>query len=225
VSVDAESVRRDLPHDLFDDTCDLVRQTAAVGVAQHDPARAAALGRLEAGECVARISRIAVEEMLGIEHHLGHAPACLRHALLDHAQVLVERHAERQLRLTRRALADQGDDVGPALEQGRKARVVGGAAPGAPGHAERAQPGPRQCRPIGEKAVVGGIGARPAPLDVIDPELIEHLGDRELVGGGEVDALGLGAVAQGGVVQIDALGHRWVAGWYVASGQAPAPDG
>ena len=34
---------------------DLVRQAAAVGVAQHDPARAAVPGRLEAGERVAGI--------------------------------------------------------------------------------------------------------------------------------------------------------------------------
>ena len=110
----------------------------------------------------------------------------------------------------------------PLSEQCGKTGVVGGTAASAPGHAERAQLGAPQRRRIGEKAVVGRIGARPASLDVVDPELIEQLGDRHLVGGGEVDAVRLRAIAQGGVVQMDALGHRRAVRWSLACGQAPA---
>jgi hypothetical protein len=161
--------------------------------------------------------------MLGVEQHLGHAPAGLGDALLDHAQVFVERDAERQLHLPRRALADERDGVGSALEQRREPRVVRGAAARPPGHAEGAQFRLRQARRVGEEAVVGRVGARPAALDVIDPELIEHLRDRHLVGGGEVDAVGLPAVAQGGIVEIESLTHG-VAGWCLAHGQAPAGE-
>ena len=41
-----------------------------------------------------------------------------------------------------------------------------------------------------------------------DAEFIERLGDRALVGDAEIHALGLGAVAQRGVVEVDALRHR-----------------
>ena len=208
VGMDAEALgRHDRRHPL-DDPCDLVRQAAAIGVAQHDPAGPRPVRRLEACLRVAGIGRIAVEKMLGVEHHLRHAARRLREALLDHAQVLVRRDAQRQLDLKRRALADQGDDVGPALEQHREARIVGGAAPGPPGHAERAQPGVGERGRVGEEAVIGRVGARPAAFDVVDAELVEHLGDRHLVGRREVDALGLRAVAQGGIVEIEPLVHR-----------------
>jgi hypothetical protein len=60
---------------------------------------------------------------------------------------------------------------------------------------------------IGEEAVVGRIGARPAALDVVDAQQVELARNRRLVGDGEIDALGLGAVSQGGVEEIEAVGR------------------
>ena len=55
---------------------------------------------------------------------------------------------------------------------------------------------------------VGRIGAGIAALDIVDAELVEHVRDRELVGEREIDAVGLRAVAQRGVEQIEAFaGH------------------
>ena len=54
MGVDAETVARHVPRDLGDDALDLVRQRAAVGVAQHDPARAGLVGGRGAGERVSR---------------------------------------------------------------------------------------------------------------------------------------------------------------------------
>jgi hypothetical protein len=167
----------------------------------------------EAGQGVAGIGRIAVEKMLGVEDHLGHPARRLHEALLDHAQVLVRRDAQRLLDLKGRALADQGDHVGPALEEHRQARIVGGAAPGPSGHAEGAKASVGKLGRVGEEAVVGRVGARPAAFDIVDAELVEHQGDRHLVGRREVDALGLRAVAQGGIVEMEPLGHRaWCCG-------------
>ena len=123
-----------------------------------------------------------------------------------------------------RALADQGDRIGAALEQRRKARIVRGAAAGAPGHPKCAELGLGEHRRVREEAVVGGIGARPAAFDVVDPELIEQLRDCHLVGDGEVDAVGLAAVAQRGVVEIDPLGHGGGRMMPVLAGQAPARE-
>ncbi len=74
---------------------------------------------------------------------------------------------------------------------------------------------------MGEEAVVDRIGARPAALDVVDPELIEQLGNRHLVGDGEIHPVGLAAVAQGGVVQIEPLGHGRAVARCLAYGRAP----
>ena len=110
--------------------------------------------------------------MLGVEHHLGHAPGRLGDAVADHAQVLVAGRAD-QLDVAHSTLADQRDDLRPTLEQRGEAGIVGGAATGAPGHAEGREPRVLQRGRIAEEAVVGRIGARPAALDIVDAELVE----------------------------------------------------
>ena len=62
----------------------------------------------------------------------------------------------------------------------------------------------RQLADFLEILEVLGIGQRIAALDEIDAQLVEPLGDVQLVLQGEVDALALAAVAQGGVVDVDA---------------------
>ena len=65
-----------------------------------------------------------------------------------------------------------------------------------------------KLRSFGEQFGVGRIGARIAALDIIDAEIVEHAGDRQLVGQREIDAIGLRAVAQRGVEQIETfVGH------------------
>ncbi len=46
---------------------DFMRQRAAIGVAQHHPARAFLVGRLGAGERESGLGLVAVEEMLAVE--------------------------------------------------------------------------------------------------------------------------------------------------------------
>ena len=57
-------------------------------------------------------------------------------------------------------------------------------------------------RPAEELGVLG-VRARPAALDVADPEPVELPRDRQLVGDREVEPLLLGAVAQRGVVDVE----------------------
>src|SRR5262249_19145993 len=49
------------------------------------------------------------------------------------------------------------------------------------------------------------IGAGPAALDIVEPELVERQRDSLLVGHAEIDALSLGAVPQRAVEEVDAL--------------------
>ena len=52
---------------------------------------------------------------------------------------------------------------------------------------------------------IGRIGAGIAALDIVDAEFVEHPGDQLLVVQREIDAVGLRAVAQRGVEQIEAF--------------------
>jgi hypothetical protein len=81
--------------------------------------------------------------------------------------------------------------------QASQTGVVGGTAAGAPGHAEGDEPCGLEGWRIGEEGIVGRIGTGPAALDVVDPEIVQRLGDGEFVGHVEVDALSLRPVAQG----------------------------
>ena len=103
-------------------------------------------------------------------------------------------------------LGDQGDHRGAAVAERGDLRVVGGDGAGPAGGAER-----RQLRVL-EVELGGGaaeelgvlrVRARPAALDVAHAEPVELPGDRELVGDREVEPLLLGAVAQGGVVDVE----------------------
>ena len=99
------------------------------------------------------------------------------------------------------------------------ASALASSSAASPGSLEAERPG-RRVMPkavkvvskswsLGEELGVGRIGAGIAALDIVDAELVEHAGDRQLVGEREVDAIGLRAVAQRGVEQIEAfLGHE-----------------
>ena len=82
------------------------------------------------------------------------------------------------------------------------------AAARAARHAESAELGMAKLGRVLEELLVGRVGAGPATLDIVDAEGIEIAGDTDLVGNAEVDALRLGAVAQRGVVEVDAFGSH-----------------
>ena len=97
--------------------------------------------------------------------------------------------------------------------------------PGPARRAEGDQRGGRQVelgRGPGEELLVLRVGPGPAALDEGDPEMVELLGDAQLVVDGEREALLLGPVAQRGVEDVDRLGqHRQGEG--VAGGRWPWP--
>ena len=69
--MDADMVAGHMLHHLADDRLDLVRQRAAIGVAQHHPARARLVRRPGAGERVFGVGLVAVEEVLAVDQHLA----------------------------------------------------------------------------------------------------------------------------------------------------------
>ena len=113
--------------------------------------------------------------------------------------------------MTQVALGHERDDGGARLEQREHLRVLRRQRAGAPRGAERGERGVAQRQLAacpGEELGVLGVGARPPALDVADPELVEVGGDGELVGDGEVQALLLRTIAQGGVVDVQVVHRR-----------------
>src|SRR5581483_10796306 len=90
-----------------------------------------------------------------------------------------------------------------------EARIVGERPARPLGHAEGGEPRMPELARFGEQARVGRVGAGIAPFDIVDAEHVELLGEQPLVLDREVDAVGLGAVAERGVVEREAFaGHR-----------------
>ena len=209
VGVDAEAVAGDAGlDDGAGDGADLVGQRAAVGVAEDDPAGAGVERGLQAGERVVGVRLPAVEEMLGVEQRLAALGGDVGDRLADGGEVLGELDAEGGGDVEVVGLADEGDGRRAGVEDPGEHVVVLGRAPVALGHAEGGEGGVPERRRGGEEGVVGRIGAGPAALDVVEAEAVEGAGDGGLVVGGEVDALALLPVAEGGVEEGEALaGH------------------
>ena len=201
VNMDAKTIARDVPDDLGHDPFDLLGQRAAIGVAQHDPARAGVIGRLGADERVSRIGLVAVEEMLAIDQRLAPAFDDGLRRLLDRREVLFETDAERDIDVKVPRLRDQADRCDLGGEQRLKAGIVSERAARALGHAEGGEVRVAERTRFGEEPGVGGVRAGIARLDIVDPERIELLGDQPFVLDREIDAVGLRAVAERGVVE------------------------
>ena len=207
VGVNADMVSGNLLADLADDLLDLVRQRAAVGVAEHDPAGAGIVGGPGAGKRVGRVRLVAVEEMLAVEQHLAALCRGRAHAVADRGEVLLVAGLERDAHVVVPGFGDEADRVGLGGEERGKARIVRRRTAGPARHAECGD----FCLerpPLGEQTRVDRIGAGIAGLDIVDAEFVEHAGDGELVGEREIDAVRLRAVAQRGVEQIKTLARH-----------------
>ena len=126
----------------------------------------------------------------------------------DGIAVFIEADIERGFDVEIMGLADKADGGGIGVQHGGQNIVVFGTAPYPLGHAKGGHRGAGGGR-VGEEFAIGRVGTGPAAFDVIDTEGVKGGGDLVLFGGGELDALGLLAVAQGGVEKGEGgAGHR-----------------
>ena len=191
-----------------DDTRDLVRQRAAVGVAQHDPACPGLVGGRRHRQRIGAIGLVAVEEVLAVEHGLAVAPHYGFDRLGDPLQVLLVGNAERHPDVVVPSLRNETDGAGMRLQGRLEARVVGHRASRALGHAECCEGSTGKPGIAVEEVRVGRIGSGVAALDVVDADLVERARDQPLVLEREIDASRLRAVAQRRVEQVEPLaGH------------------
>src|SRR3569833_4546416 len=77
-----------------------------------------------------------------------------------------------------------------------------------------------ELRLLGIEFGIGRIGAGIAALDIVDAEIVQHLRDDLLVMQREIDAVGLRAVAQRGIEEIEAFAAHWSAPGAAASPSA-----
>ena len=188
---------------------DFMRQRAAIGVAEHDPAGTLLVGGARAGKRERRIGLVAVEEMLAVEQDLTALGARGAHAVPDGGDVFFGRGLERNADMIIRRFGNKTNR-----------RPCASSSASRPGSFEAERPGrrvmPKAVNVAPERALlteqlgIDRVGAGIAAFDIIDAELVEHAGDRELVGEREIDAVGLRAIAQGGVKQIQALAGHWI---------------
>jgi hypothetical protein len=181
-----------------------------IAVTEHEAVGARRLRGQERPHRVAGVALEAVEEMLGVVDDLLEVLEEVRDRVSDHRHVLLERGAERRGHVEVPGLAEDGDDGRARLHQRLDVAVVLRPHPGPPGGAERRDLGGLEHRVLHalEEAQVLRVGAGPAALDVVDAERVEALGDAHLVLHREGHALALGAVAEGGVVDLDLSRHR-----------------
>src|SRR5438093_7645396 len=149
--------------------------------------------------------------MLGVEDDLVGPLAEVGDGVVDELQVLRERDAQVLAHVEVPGLADDGDHRRLGEETEAQVAVVGGLHARPAGRAEG-----RHLRMLeteafdgAEELLVARVRAWPTALDVVEAEVVEALGDAELVLEREGDVLGLRPVAQRRVVELDAPHGRF----------------
>ena len=84
-----------------------------------------------------------------------------------------------------------------------------------------------------EETLVLRIGARPAALNVVDPEFVQFRRNQQLVINGKRDGLALSAIPKRGVERVDLIGEKQKGGvvpplpsfyFFAAVAAGPAPE-
>src|SRR6266446_2403846 len=181
------------------------RQGAAARVAQADEGRARVGRGAHARERVVAVGGETVEEVLGVEDDLVGPLAQVGDGVVDDLQVLRERDAQVLAHVEVPGLADDGDHRRLGAETEIEVTVVGGLHARPAGRAEGGHLRVLQTEALdgAEELLVARVRARPAALDVTDAEVVEPLGNAQLVLEREGDVLGLRPVAQRRVVELD----------------------
>ena len=192
-----------------DDAIDVFRQRAAIGVAQHQPARAGVVRGAQAFERIRRdwpCSRRRNARRRTAARGLWLSPPRWTRRCRRHSRCAGFRARHRPGNPT-------------SCRRGRRHRLSHRTCSASPGSLAALRPARlvmpnavmRACcerKLLGEERRVGRVGARPAAFDVIDAQRIERQRDLPLVLDGEIDALRLRAVAERGVEEKEAFaGH------------------
>ena len=109
MAMHAEVFSGDMFYHLADNALDIKGQRAAIGIAQHNPARTRIIGSLRAGKRIFRIRLIAVKKMLGIVQRFAFALHHQRDGFGNHADIFGWADTERGFDLRIPAFTDQAN--------------------------------------------------------------------------------------------------------------------
>ena len=146
--------------------------------------------------------------MLRVEEHPATLCAEERHRIAHHRDALDEVGAQGLGHVQVPRLAHQAHHLGAGLEEIAKGLRRVSSLSGAPGHAERGELCMLQClfhREL-EELRVARVGARPAPLDEGEADLVELVQDAQPILNRVGQVRLLRAVAKRRVVELDADG-------------------
>ena len=149
---------------------------------------------------------VAVEEVLGIEEHAQAVALQERDRISDHRHAFGEIGTQRFGDVVVPRLADDAHRRRARLDEIAQRRVVVDLAldtAGGPERHQRRRVELQLGRGAPEELFVLRVGARPAAFDVVDAQVVELLGDAQLVLDRQRDAFELRAVAQRRVVDLD----------------------
>ncbi len=119
MGMNAQPVARYMLRHLFNDVVDFMRQGAAIGVAQHDPARAGLIGGHRTGQGEVGIGLEPVEEMFRIVHRLAAAFDRKRNGIADHRDVFLVTDFQRDIDMEIPRFADQTGGIGLRVQDRR----------------------------------------------------------------------------------------------------------
>ncbi len=193
---------------------DFSRQGATVGVAKDNAVGTAGDGGEHGRDGIGRIFLPTIDRVFAIVDDFAAMGLQESDRIADHLEVLLRGTAEDLADVEGGGLAVDGDDRGIDLEEAADLGVFGGTHTLAAGRPEGRQLGMLELDLLGagEELDVAGIGARPAAFDVGHAEAFELSGDAQLVINGEMNALPLRAVAEGGIIDFDGACHGGVVG-------------
>ena len=207
VAVDADrDITTDMGVHLADDLVDLVGQRAAIGVAEHDMGRTLQDRRLERPERELRVRLVPVEEVLHVDEHPAPVPVEELDRVGDHRSALVEGRLEGLDDVVVPALGNDAHRRRVRVEQVLQRLILvdlAARSPRRPERDERRRGEVELVRSSGEELDVLGVGTGPSTFDEVHAEVVELLGDAELVLDGRRDTFDLQAVAEGGVEDLD----------------------
>ena len=184
-----------------------IRQSAAIRIAQNDPPRPRRMRRVNGGQGIIWVGLIAIKEMFCVKQRLAPCGHEMGDGGADIFKVLFKADPKRLGHMEIMGFAHQTNRSRARIHHARQNIIIRGRAACAFGHT-KGRHGRARVRHRFEKGTVRGVGAGPAPFDIIHTQIIEHRSNTQLVLGGELHPLGLLPVPQGGVIEIEAIaGH------------------
>ncbi len=209
MAMDADDhIAADMAMHVGDDRLHLMWKRSTIRVAQHHVAGTLHHGGLQGPQGELGIALVPVEEVLHVDEHPATVARQERHRIGDHRLALVERGLQRVEHVVVPALGDDADRRRVGVEQVAQRGVVVDLALRAPSGTERDHRRgvePQFGRGAGEELDVFRIGTRPSALDEVHTEVIELLGDAQLVVDRGRHALDLHSIAQRRVEDLDRI--------------------